>query len=449
MQGGTRLFLKPGRGKTSTTLKAFQILKKLGIVDAMLVVGPLRVVTTSWPQECEKWEDFADFKVATIHGGKTARIAAMKQDADVYLMNAEGLLTSEWKLGNMGKMNAVAEGFLSGKRIMLVADESTMFKDSSTTRFRTLKRYLPLFERVVILTGTPQPKNLEDLFAQCYLTDRGEDLGRYVTHFRNSYMQPDPAAGGRRGAFIPQVGAMARVAAKIAPTTLQLDAEEVVPVEEINIWVPMPEGLYAQYRELRDEFLTSIQGRTVMAPNSGVLFGKLRQFAQGAMWVPGEEDYLTLHDAKLDKLQGLLEELNGEPLFCLYAYRHDFDRINQRLGYTVPRIGSGVSAAEGRDYCRAFGAGSLPILLGHPQSVARGVDGLQNNCSTMCWFGQDWSWELNYQAQQRICRPGTKAESVTIYRIMLDCGIERAMLASVSEKQSNEAEFLRLLREVL
>lgn len=443
VQGGTRLFLPPGKGKTGTVLKAFQVLKNAGHVDALLVLGPLRVVTTSWPQELAKWSDFEDLSHVTIHGGKTARLKAMQTDADVYLMNVEGLLSSEWKLGPNNKLNPAALAFLKGKRVMVAVDESTKFKESQTSRFKTLKRYLPHMDRVVIMTGTPKPGKVEGLFAQCYLTDQGQDLGQYVTHFRNEYMQL-----GYDGQWHEQPTALARVAEKIAPTTLQLEDDEVVPLDVVTLWLPMPEEVRRPYEELQKEFITALEGgETIFAKSAGALWIKLRQMCQGALWKDNKEDgYHELHSAKLDALENILSDLDGDPLFCLYQFRHDLARISERLGYQVPYVGGGVSAAQGAAWCRAFGAGNMPLLLGHPQSVAHGVDGLQANCANVCWFGIDWSWENYYQANRRIQRHGTKAEQVRVYRILLDCPTERAMLASVTEKASSEAQFLQLVR---
>lgn len=443
---GTRLFLPPGKGKTGTVLKAFQVLKKLDFVDALLVLGPLRVVTTSWPQEMEKWTDFEGLEYITIHGGKTARLAAMRSEADVYLMNVEGLITSEWKLGPRGQLNPEALKFLQGKRVMLAVDESTKFKESQTSRFRTIKKYLHLFERVVIMTGTPKPGKVEGLFSQCYLTDGGRDLGQYITHFRNEYMQL-----GYDGQWHEQPTALQRVAEKIAPTTLQLEDDEVVPLDEVNIWLPMPEVMVKPYTELKNEFITALEGgETIVASGAGALWIKLRQMCQGALWKDNKlEGWHEIHEAKLDALETILAELDGDPLFCLYQFKHDLARINNRLGYAVPYVGGGVSAAQGAAWCRAFGAGGMPLLLGHPQSVAHGVDGLQANCANVCWFGMDWSWENYYQANRRIQRHGTKADSVRVYRIMLDCEVEKAMLASVFGKASSEAQFLKILRENL
>lgn len=446
--GGVRLFLKPGKGKTSIVLKSFEVLKRMDLVDVLLVLGPLRVITTSWPSELQKWEDFRHLSYETIHGGKTERLKAMKADVDVYLMNIEGLLTTEWRLGPQKRgypLNEVALNFLRGKRVMLAVDESTKFKTNDSARFKTLKKYLKYFARRVVMTGTPKPNKLEDLFSQCYITDMGEDLGEYITHFRNEYLALD-----HDGKYIPQVTAVDRIAAKIAPTTLQLEDSEAIPCQYVDIWLPFPEELKPAYKELSRNFIAEIAGKDVMAVNAGVLFGKLRQLAQGA-FVDDEEDcgYRVAHDLKLDALENLLEELNGEPAFCLYWYNSDYQRINQRLGYTVPRVGGGVSATQGAAYCASFGAGGMPLLLGQPQSVAHGVDGLQQNCNNVIWFANDPSWENTFQANRRVARQGTKAEQVFIYRIMLDCPFERALLAIVDGKECSEAEFLAILRNYL
>lgn len=446
--GGVRLFLKPGKGKTSTVLKAFEVLKRLGLVDVLLVLAPLRVVTTSWPSELNKWEDFRHLRYVTIHGGKTERLKAMKTDAEVYLMNIEGLLTSEWKLGPQKRgypLNEVALSFLRGKKVMLAVDESTKFKNTQCSRFKTLKKYLKYFARRLVMTGTPKPNLLEDLFGQCYITDMGEDLGEFITHFRTNYMALD-----FDGKYIPQVTGVERVAEAISATTLQLEDDEAIPCQYVDIWVPFPEELKVAYKELEKKFIAEIAGKIVMAPNAGVLFGKLRQLVQGA-FVDDEEDagYRVVHDVKLDALENLLEELNGEPAFCLYQYNSDWARINTRLGRAVPRIGGGISAAQGAAWCQAFSAGGMPLLLGQPQSVAHGVDGLQANCNNVIWFANDPSWENTFQANRRVARQGTKAEQVFIYRIMLECPFEHALLAIVDGKENSEEHFLTILRNYL
>jgi hypothetical protein len=455
---GGRLFLPPGKGKTATVLKSFDILKKLDMIDVLLVIAPLRVIMTSWPGQLERWEDFDHLTYTTIHGGKTERLAAMDEDVDVYLMNVEGLLSSEWKLTKKNGcyiMNDEALNWLKGKRVMLAVDESTKFKNPQSQRFNVIKRYLPFIHRIVIMTGTPKPNTIEDLFAQCFLTDLGADLGQYVTHFRNEFMQM-----GYDGKFKALPNSLERIAEIIAPTTLQLEDDEAIPTHVVDLWVRMPPEAKEAYDKLAKEFLVELgDAQTlIMAPTAAALLNKLRQFAQGAVYVDATDEtvnskelrsYLEVHDAKLNVLENLLEELNGDPAFLLYQFKHDVDRIGRRLGYPIPYIGSGVSAGQGAAWCRGFSAGGMPLLGGHPASVAHGVDGLQDNCRNVIWFGMDWSWENYYQANKRIARDGTKAESVMVYRILVDCPTEHAVLESVEGKRASEATFLALLRKYL
>ncbi len=455
-ESSARLFLKPGRGKTAVALKAFDILKKQGHVDCMLVISYLRVITTSWPHQIGYWQDFDHLTYQIIHGGQEARRKAMNTPADIYLMNAEGLIGTEFgpvclnpnvKRKRYGP-NSYALAWFKGRRVMLVCDESTLFKNASSLRSQSLKTYLPHTSRRVVMTGTPRPGRLENLFFQCYITDLGKDLGQFITHFRRNYMRPDDSGFG----YTELPGAAERVSKAIAPTTLISDGrDDDMPIWEVPVWVPMAEHVKAQYNELKREFLLALGDSTVMAPNSGVLWGKLRQFAQGAIFdtQEGDDSWIEVHEGKLDALENILGELDGEPAFCLYAFRHDYVRINARLCHTVPRVGGGIGVAQGVANCKLFGAGQLPLLLGHPASVARGVDGLQQNCSNVIWFGNSPSWEETYQANLRIARSGNTKESVTVYRIMMDCGVERAILETCRSKEIMESEFLSLLRKEL
>ena len=406
------------------------------------MIAPLRVISTSWPSDLAKWADFADLTHVLVHG---ERVDAMNEDVDVYLMNNEGLLSAAW-VDKQNRPTRFALDWLNDKRTMLVVDESTNFKSPKALRFKILKKYLHLLHYPTILTGTPQPNKIEDLFAQCFITDQGKDLGSFITKFRHDYMVPNYNGYG----FSAQPGAPERLAAKIAPTTLQLEYEEAVPSQVVQIWVQMPDKVRTFYDELKKEFIAVLGDKLVIAPNAASVLNKLRQVAQGAIYRDEEEvGFLELHGAKLDALENLLAELNGDPLFCLTQYRHDAARISTRLKKVIPYIGSGTSAKVGAEYVAQFSHGHLPLLLGHPQSVAHGIDGLQNSCNNICWFGLPWSWEQFYQGNLRVVRHGSKAEQVYIYQILTDCGVERAVLESITSKRDSEEDFLTLLRGYL
>lgn len=445
---GTRLFLPPGMGKTAVVLKAFTIVKAAGHADALLVLGPLRVITTSWIDQVHRWEDFEGLRISVIHGD---REEAMSVDADVYLMNYEGLISPIWRsIQKIGKRNQyvkapVAKEFLSRKRFMLAVDESTKMKSRESSRFQVLEKYLPMMKYRTIMTGTPKPNHLEDLFSQCFLTDLGRDLGSFITHFRRRYMTRDIDGGPY--SYTPLPGAMERIASTIHETTLSIADVDPVPSRVIQMWAPLPDEVRERYNELKSEFVTEFEGTTVMAPNTAVLWGKLRQVAQGAIYTGEGRNYKELHTAKIDILRSIVEELDGEPVVCFFQYGHDRERICKEFGYEVPSISGGTSVPKGMEWCREFGCGLHPILLAHPASASLGIDGLQVRCHNIIWFGLSWSFEETYQAKKRIVREGNKAEEVFIYQILIDCAIERVMLEAVKGKELSNDELCRLIRE--
>src|SRR5262245_1826308 len=126
------LFLHPGLGKTSIALAAFEVLRRKGYVKKLLVVAPLRPLQLTWPAEIERWSEFAGLRVAMLHGPKKDR--ALREEADVYLVNYDGLY---WFSGQPKELWPD----------MLVADESTRLKHSRTQRFKLMREMLPSFRR--------------------------------------------------------------------------------------------------------------------------------------------------------------------------------------------------------------------------------------------------------------------------------------------------------------
>jgi SNF2 family DNA or RNA helicase len=169
-------FLDPGLGKTSITLAVFDVLRQQKLTRGVLVIAPLRVAYLVWPREVAKWKDFAHLRVSVLHGPKKA--AALRRPADVYVINPEGL---EWLFGALGPRTD------TWPFDMLVIDESTKFKNTQTVRFKVLRAQLHRFRRRYILTGTPAPNGLIDLFGQIFVLDLGRALGQYVTHYRNAF----------------------------------------------------------------------------------------------------------------------------------------------------------------------------------------------------------------------------------------------------------------------
>ena len=423
-QAACGLFLDPGLGKTSTVLSAFKILKEKGLVKRMLVIAPLRPVYSVWPNEIKKWENFSGLTYSILHGKSKATRAG--ENTDVNIVNCD-YPALQWLL----------EFSVLGNYDVLVIDESTKFKSSSSKRFKLLKKVLPKFTRRWILTGTPMPKSLEDLFSQVYILDGGRSLGAYVTHFRNHFMDtPNPYQPYHR---VLKEGAYERVLDLIDPLILRLKAEDHLDMPELivnDIFVELPPKARKAYENIENEFFTDLESGVIIAANAAVAGGKCRQIANGAVYLEDGSWNLT-HDGKLEALQDLVECLQGKPLLLIYEWKHDIERIREAFG-TVPSL-SDAKGDEADLPIEHFNAGLIPILATHPLSGGHGLN-LQEACSNVVFFGLTWDYELYDQVFRRIYRQGQSSKSVVIHRILAkDTQDERVARVLAQKGASQEA----------
>jgi SNF2 family DNA or RNA helicase len=434
-QASAGLLLDPGLGKTAISLASFLILKEQGLAKKMLVIAPLRPMQLTWPSEIKKWDTFNGITFSIVHGKDKQE--ALDQDTDLYLINPEGL---DW-LYKSG-------GFSRHKFDILCVDESTKFKAHSTKRFKLLKENLDRFNRRWILTGTPVPNGLMDLFGQIYILDFGRALGRYITHYRNRFFfNPNPfdpyTWAGREGAF-------EEITERIAPLVLRLKAEDYLDMPElidVDIPVELPPEAMEKYKAIEDDFILQLGTDTIVASNAAVAGGKCRQICNGAIYFTddiGERDWKPIHDEKLDALEDLLDELNGAPTLVLYEFNHDRERIEQRLG-ELPSF-TGVTDKKQQKLIDDFNAGKIRTLIGHPGSIGHGLN-LQGACSHVIWFGLTWNLEHYDQAIARIYRQGQTAERVFNYRIFAKSTLDERVAEALGKKTSLQDTLLEELQK--
>lgn len=423
-QGAVGLFLDPGLGKTSICLGALKVLRHHGYFKKALIVAPLRPMYSTWPAEVYKWEDFSDFTYTIVHGGEKA--ARLREDVELYFVNPEGL---KWL---MAQPNLPAWD-------TLIVDESTKFKDTRTQRFKALKAHLEKFRRRWILTGTPVPNGLMDLFGQLYILDRGRALGRYVTHYKNEYFMQ---AGWSRWNWVPQPGAFERVIDRIKPLILQLSAEDYLKMPELtyhNVDVEMPEEAAATYRSVESDFIAMLSDTPLVAANAAAAGTKCRQIANGAVYYNSEHEWQPVHEAKLDALEDLLEELNGHPVLLLYEFRHDLERIRARFPFAVDLKSSDVAATVD-----SFNRGDVRLLVGHPASMGHGLN-LQGACHHVIWFGITWNLEHYDQAIARVYRQGQQSEHVYVYHIVTKDTLDEKVMRVLNKKDKTQQDLLKAL----
>lgn len=447
--------LDPGLGKTSIMLATFDVLRSQKIVRKMLVIAPLRVCYDVWPGEVEKWKDFNHLRCTILHGSKKEE--RLHEDADIYLLNPEGVdwLTQTVKPRGQRQYSTREWDWPE----ILVFDESTRFKHGETKRFKSIKTVLDKFDRRYILTGTPAPNGYHDLWGQYYLLDFGERLGEYVTHFRRRYFIQGWDGFGWE---IRDEKAEEEIEEAVSDITLRLAAEDYLklpPLITKNIGVELPPEAMRLYGKLKTDLVLRMDAGEVTAANAGVLSSKLRQAANGRVYLDEDDgvDYDAgkdavhrrgrkigkIHDAKIKALTDLVEELQGQPLMVAYEFRHDLDALQDAFG-DVPVLGAGTTPARGRKITKAWNRGELPLLFAHPQSAGHGLN-LQEAGNNICWFSLTWNLEHHEQLIRRQWRLGQK-KPVFVFYLLAKGTIDAHVAETIADKDATQQKLLTALK---
>lgn len=423
------IFLDPGMGKTSSTLAAITYLRKLGQVNKVLIIAPIRPMYKVWPDEIKKWDDFAHLKYTILHGDY--KNDAVHELSDIYLINPESL---KWFFESGAYQKIMPD--------MLVIDESTKFKDYSTARFKLLKPNLIKFTRRHILTGEPAPNGYLDLFGQCYVMDRGNALGQYITHYRAQYFYPS-GYGGYDWKLRP--GADKEIQDKIRPYVMRLSAEDHLYMPELifnDIMVELDPKSADIYRQFENEFIAEVGDATVLSVNAAAAGSKCRQVANGGVY---DENHFAhfVHDIKTQALVDLVEQLQGNPVLVFYEFQHDLERI-RRVFKDAPCL-TGMSGKKLDETIDRFNSGNIPILLAHPASAGHGLN-LQEACHHVCFYGLTWDLDLYHQSYKRVWRQGQPANRVFVHRILAEQTLDKSVARALNQKDATQRLFLEAIK---
>ena len=421
------ILLSMGLGKTSITLTAVNnLLFDSFDVHKVLIIGPLRVARTTWPDEIRKWDHLSDLQYSVVVGTVSERKAALGKQADIYIINRENV---QWLIEESGYPFDFD---------MVVVDELSSFKNHQAKRFKALMKVRPRVKRIVGLTGTPSSNGLMDLFAEFKLLDMGERLGRFIGQYRNAYL--------------PRTNAMDRL---FSPTShcpeprmpFTIKSRHQISMKSTD-HLKMPELISSQYmvhlskeernryEELKRDLVLSLPDGEVTASNAASLTGKLSQMANGAVY-SDDESIIKIHDQKLDALEDIIEAANGKPLLVAYWFRHDLERITERLhDRHIP-----FARLDTDNSIRRWNNGDYPVALIHPASAGHGLN-LQSGGSTIVWFGLTWSLELYQQTNARLWRQGQSSETVVIQHIIAENTIDERILKALSEKDSTQQSLI-------
>lgn len=425
------LLLDMGLGKTVSTLTAIdQLLKDFEIIKP-LVIAPLRVAEDTWPREVEKWDHLRHLRISKVLGSADQRRKALREEADLYVINRENV---EWLVRELGS---------KWDFDMVVIDESSSFKNHQSKRFRALRRVRPMIRRLVELTGTPAPNTLIDLWPQIYLLDQGERLGKTITGFREKYFVPGARSGHIVYNWKAKEDAEKRIYQAISDIVVSMKAED---------WLELPEKIEQDvrlkitgkplelYKKLERDLLLEYEDADVVAQTAAVLSNKLLQMASGAVY-DEQRGVKHIHDVKLDQLEDDIEAANGKPVMVFYYYQHSLDRIMRRFPQArVLRKGKG-----GSEDIRAWNNDEIPLLCLHPKSAGHGLNLQDSSCQTLIWFDQIWSLEEYLQANARVHRQGQR-NRVLIRRYVVEGTMDEEAVEAIGRKETGQDALMEAVK---
>jgi len=417
------LFLDMGLGKSLTTLTAIDYLINDAFeVGKVLVVAPLRVAETTWPDEVEKWG--FNLTVSKVLGPARKREQALQVEADIYTINRENLV---WLIERMGR---------GWPFDMVVIDESSGFKNHQAKRFKALKRIRPLIKRLVELTGTPSPNGLMDLWSQLYLLDRGQRLGKTIGEYRRRWFYPGAGQGHIVYNWVPKDGAKEGIYAAISDICVSMKSEDYLslpPVVYNPVKVALSDNEMAEYKRFERNLVLSLPDSDIVATTAATLSNKLMQFANGCCYDENGAA-VQIHHHKLDALAEIVED--NETVMVFYWFRHDLAMLKSRF----PNARELKNAQDIRDW----NAGKIPLLLVHPASAGHGLN-LQDGGSVAIWYSLTWSLELYQQANKRLHRSGQQ-KTVIIHQLIAKGTIDEDVMQALDGKRIGQDGLMEAIK---
>lgn len=407
------VFADMGVGKTTITLHALLKLPK-----PVLLVGPIRVIEDVWEEEAQEWPAVSHFTFKLLRG--RSRLNRLLEDADIYLINPDSL---QW-LFKTGLYPVFKT---------LVVDESSMFKDASTRRFKQLRRHLTEFPNRIILTGTPSPNGLLNLWSQIFILDRGSRLEESMHFYENRYFEEEDYYGRK---LVPVPGARKAILKRISDVIYRIESERKEKPTVNPVYFNLPPKAEKIYKEMEKEAFTVVNQKSVTTQIIVSAMMKCRQIASGFVY-DDDREVQMVHKEKLDALEEVIEG-TGSPVMVIYQFKHELAALRQR--FPDSRV---YKNFKDRD---DWNAGLIPVMFLNPASASHGLNLQRGPGHTIAVFSASFSQEQMSQAFARIDRQGQKHQ-VFIHWLLARNTIDELLKAVVESKSFNQSTVLRMVKD--
>ena len=434
-QPRTAIWAGMGLGKTSATLHALDAML-LAYGGPALVLAPLRVAQSTWPDEVEKWPSLRHLRVVPIVGDVKARRAALEREADIYTINYENIpwLVEAWGADWPYKI--------------VVADESTRLKSfrlrQGGKRAQALAKVSAKIDRLIQLTGTPSPNGLIDLWGQIWFVDQGARLGKSFTAFTSRWFRQNPTPDGFFS-LSPHAHAQAEIEERLRDVCMSLDARDHFDLREpiVNVVkIHLPGSVRKSYDELQEAFFTELEGEEIEAVSAAAKSIKCLQVANGAFYIEGGGAWVEAHTEKIEALRSIVEEAAGAPILVAYHFKSALARLQKAFPH-------GRHLDKDPQTLKDWNAGKIPLLFAHPASAGHGLS-LQDGGNILVFFGLWWDLEQHLQIIERI-GPTRQAQSgydrpVFIHYIVAGKTVDELVLTRLQSKKSIQEVLLEAMK---
>lgn len=448
---GVQAVLGMGGGKTVSALTAIRDLLDAGTIRSAIIIAPVRVAMSTWPNEIRRWAHLSNLDFTVLAGSPDRRLTKLRESHQIYICSIDNLV---WLIDALRKFKEN-----DPRWDLLCVDELSRFKSPRGQRAKKLLRFAKRFGAIWGLTGTPRPNGWEDQWMPLQLISAGEAWGMSFDNWRREHFRQLDFHGYRWGVIDSAVPKLERI---VNDWTFTIPPSEATDVPfnsgpEFDVVTPLDMAQHADIDDMAEHLMIELgrpgadlvdlgsEGDEVLtALSMAVASGKMDQILQGFLYREGET-LQVYGNAKIDALREMLEGINGENCLVAYHYQEDLRALRSAFG-NIPHLGSGQSEHEAAEIIERWNAGEIPLLAIHPASAGHGLN-LQFGGRRLIWYRMTWSPELYAQTCKRLARPGQK-DPVYIHRLLADHPLERMRLSRVEDKIQDEIDFMKRLKTI-
>ena len=422
-----------GLGKTITSLWTLDYMRSVGLVKRTLVVCPISVMERAWGDEIFK--SFPHLKFNVLYGVADKRHKLLADEADVYIINTDGLRIIKEDLASRPDINLV------------IIDEVALFRNHSAQRWKAAdeicNKQVNGARRVWGLTGSPIPNSPTDAFGQIKLVTPGNPMcPKYFGRFRDLVQF-------QRGQFNWEnkpdaVDTVYRIMQPAIRFSLD-DAVDLPPQVVVTRKAEMSEEQKKAYKDMKNKLHAELESGSVLAVNEAVKASKLLQICCGAAYGDNGEEVPIDCAPRLEVLDEVVNESEGKTIVFIpftSALNQAVEYLRQQ-GHTTEVVDGHVGKAERDRIFYDFQNSKDPkVLVANPATMSHGLT--LTAATTICWFGPCYNNEIYQQACARVRRPGQKRSTVIVH--LVSTQFEEAIYDRIGKKQSMQGLLLDMIR---